>query len=102
MQLHRERTEQVAAACAVAGLARLLQRGGGGANASRTDRLRGALERATAATFARSPVREATSISRSASIAVSRNFPNSASMAAQSSPSRAASTFRSIAAVGSP
>jgi hypothetical protein len=100
MQLHRERTEQVAAACAVAGLARLLQRGGG-ANASRTDRLRGVLERATAATFARSPVREATSISRSASIAVSRN-PNSASMAAQSSPSQAASTFRSIAAVGSP
>jgi hypothetical protein len=43
-QLHRERIEQVAAACGVAGLARLLQRGGGGANASRTDRLRGTLE----------------------------------------------------------
>jgi hypothetical protein len=47
------------------------------------------------------PVREAASISRSASIAVSRNFPNSESMAARSSPSQAASTFRSIAAVGS-
>jgi hypothetical protein len=43
MQLHREWTEQVAAACAIAGLARLLQRGGGGA-ASRADRLRSALE----------------------------------------------------------
>src|SRR5262249_22629357 len=43
-QLHRERTEQVAAACAVAGLARLLQRGGGAANANRTHRLRSALE----------------------------------------------------------
>src|SRR5262249_29201867 len=43
-QLDRERTEQVAAACAVAGLARLLQRGSGGTNASRTDRMRGALE----------------------------------------------------------
>ena len=56
---------------------------------------------AAAATFAKLPVREATSISRSASIAVSRNFPNSASMAARSSPSHAPSTFRSIAAVGS-
>ena len=43
-QLYRERAEQVTAACAVAGFARLLQRGGGGANAGRTDRLRGALE----------------------------------------------------------
>src|SRR4029450_8660359 len=38
---------------------------------------------------------------RSASIAVSRNFPNSESMAEQSPPTQAASTFRSIAAVGS-
>src|SRR4029450_10972162 len=43
-QLHRQRAEQVAAACAVAGLARLLQRRSGGATASRTDRLRGTLE----------------------------------------------------------
>jgi hypothetical protein len=35
-QLHRERTEQSRAACAVTALARLLQRGGG-ANAGRLD-----------------------------------------------------------------
>jgi hypothetical protein len=39
-QLHRERTEQVAALYPVACLARLPKRRGGGANASRTDRLR--------------------------------------------------------------
>src|SRR5262249_46450799 len=43
-QLHRERTEQVAALNAVAGLARPFKRGGDGANASRTHRLRGALK----------------------------------------------------------
>ena len=43
-QMDRERTEQIAAACAVAGLARLLQRRGGGPNATRTDRLRGTLQ----------------------------------------------------------
>src|SRR5262249_43597490 len=42
-QLDRERTEQVAAPC-VAGLAHLLQRGGGGTNASCTNRLRGPLQ----------------------------------------------------------
>ena len=39
-QLRRERAQQVAAACAVAGFARLLQRGGGGTNANCTNRLR--------------------------------------------------------------
>src|SRR5262249_44896842 len=43
-QLHRERTEQVPAVYLVACLARPFKRGGGGANASRTDCLRGALE----------------------------------------------------------
>src|SRR6266446_4518261 len=43
-QLDREWTQQVAAACAVAGSARLLQRRGGGADAGCTDCLRGALE----------------------------------------------------------
>src|SRR5215470_6884494 len=43
-QFDRERTEQIAAACAVAGLASLLQRRGGGPNATRTDRLRGTLQ----------------------------------------------------------
>ena len=43
-QLHRERTEQVAATQAVAAFARLLQRGGGGGDPGRTDRLRGAFE----------------------------------------------------------
>jgi hypothetical protein len=38
--LRRERAQQVAAACAVAGFARLLQRGGGGTNANCTNRLR--------------------------------------------------------------
>ena len=42
--LHREPTEQRAAACAIAGLGCLLQRRGGGANSGRTDSLRGALE----------------------------------------------------------
>ena len=42
--LHSERAEQVAAACAVAGFARLLQRGSRGGNAGCADRLRGALE----------------------------------------------------------
>src|SRR5215467_12037261 len=43
-QIRCQRTEQFTASVAVAGLARLLQRGGDGTNASRTDRLRGALE----------------------------------------------------------
>src|SRR5215470_20217889 len=43
-QIRCQRTEQFTASVAVAGLARLLQRGSGGTNASRTDRLRGALE----------------------------------------------------------
>src|SRR5262249_40964771 len=43
-QIRCQRTEQFTASVAVAGLARLLQRGGGGTNASRADRLRGALE----------------------------------------------------------
>src|SRR6516162_5507084 len=43
-QLHRERTEQVAAVYPVTCLARPFKRGGGGANASRTDCLRRALE----------------------------------------------------------
>ena len=50
-QLHRERTEQVAAVNPVARLARLLERGGRGANAIRTDRLRGALELVRRSTF---------------------------------------------------
>src|SRR5215813_14568309 len=43
-QIRCQHTEQFTASVAVAGLARLLQRGSGGTNASRTDRLRGALE----------------------------------------------------------
>src|SRR5215813_12461480 len=43
-QIRCQRTEQFTASVAIAGLARLLQRGGGGTNASRADCLRGALE----------------------------------------------------------
>src|SRR5262249_56743950 len=43
-QWHGGGTERAVRAAALAALARLLQRGGGGANASRTHRLRGALE----------------------------------------------------------
>ena len=40
-QIRCQRTEQFSASLPVAGLARLLQRGGGGTNLSRTNRLRG-------------------------------------------------------------
>jgi hypothetical protein len=84
--LDREWTEQIVAACAVAGLAGLLKHGGDRANASRTDRLRGALELVRGCRqLASLSLREADSISRSVSTAVSRNFSKSELSAARSS-----------------
>jgi len=55
---------------------------------------------AAAASVGRSPARDADEISRSAAIAVSRNFASSELIAVASSPSHAARISRSIAAAG--
>jgi hypothetical protein len=96
-QFGRERAESVPAAVAVAGLARLLQAVGGGAQSSGADRLRGTLETMRGGRRpVRSAARQAPLIACSDSMALSRNFFSNSSMPARSSPSHAASTLRSF------
>ena len=97
-QLRRERPEPVAAARAVAGLAGLLQRRRRVPTPLAPIACAAPLSLwAAAASAARLPFRDALSISRWVSTAVSRNLPSSESIAERSSPSQAPSTLRSIA-----
>jgi hypothetical protein len=96
-QFGGERAEPVAAAIAVAGLARLFQAVGGGPEPGGADRLRRPLEPVRGKPPRRRGRRPAMP-DRSDSMAPSRNFASNAWIPSWSSPSQAASTLRSIAA----